>query len=93
MSTKTVPLPDVTDNSKRISWMALALTPGLGPTRARRLVEFFGGVEGVFQVSLTELESAGLPAAAAQSLGTGKSLDSPTTKPERPRALACTSFA
>jgi len=38
-------------------------------------VEFFGGVERVFQVSLTELEAAGLPAAAAQSIGTGKSLE------------------
>jgi DNA processing protein len=76
VSTKPVIAPAPTpENSKQIAWTALALTPGLGPTRARRLVEFFGGVEGVFQVSLTELEAAGLPAAAAQSIGTGKSLE------------------
>ncbi len=76
MSTQhTAPATAIADNSKQIPWIALALTPGLGPTRARRLVEFFGGVEGVFQVSLTELESAGLPVAAAQSIGTGKSLE------------------
>jgi DNA processing protein len=55
--------------------MALTLTPGLGPTRARRLVEFFGSVEGVLKATLTELEAAGLPAQAAQSLGTGRSVE------------------
>ena len=62
-------------NSSQISWLALTLTPGLGPTRAKRLVEFFGSVEAVFNASLTELEAAGLPAAAAQSLGTGRSVE------------------
>jgi DNA processing protein len=38
-------------------------------------VEFFGGVDRIFQASLTELEAAGLPVASAQSLGTGKSLE------------------
>lgn len=56
-------------------WVALTLTPGLGPTRAKRLVEFFGGVEGVFRASLTELEAAGLLAGAAQSLATGRSVE------------------
>ncbi|HET7209208.1 MAG TPA: DNA-processing protein DprA [Terriglobales bacterium] len=56
-------------------WLALALTPGLGPTRARHVVERFGNVEAVFQASLTELEAAGIQAVSAQSLGTGKSLE------------------
>jgi DNA processing protein len=56
-------------------WLALALTPGLGPTRGRRLVEFFGGVDAVFRASLTELEAVGIPAVSAQSLGTGRSLE------------------
>jgi DNA processing protein len=55
-------------------WVALALTPGLGPRRVRRVVEGFGGVDNVFQASLTELEAAGLSAPAAQSIATGKSL-------------------
>ena len=63
-------------NSNQILWLALTLTPGLGPTRAKRLVEFFGGIEAVFNASLTELEAAGLPAAAAQSLGTAERLRS-----------------
>jgi DNA processing protein len=56
-------------------WLALALTPTLGPSRARKLVEHFDSVENVFHASLTELECAGLQAVAAQSIGTGKSLD------------------
>jgi DNA processing protein len=62
-------------DSRRLQWLALALTPRLGPARARLLVEHFGGVEKVFRASLTELEAAGLEVASAQSLATGKSLE------------------
>ena len=62
-------------NERPSFWMALALTEGLGPTRARRLVEHFGSIESVFHASLTELEAAGIQAVSAQSLGTGKSLE------------------
>jgi DNA processing protein len=58
-----------------LAWLALSLTPGLGPTRARHLVERFGSTENVLRASLTELEAAGLLAVSAQSLGTGKSLE------------------
>ena len=67
--------PDRTIETTTRQWLALALTPGLGPTRGRRLVEFMGGVKSVFQASLTELEATGIPAASAQSLGTGRSLE------------------
>jgi len=58
-----------------VHWLALALTPGLGPTKARRLVERFGSLHGIFQATLTELEASGIQAVAAQSLGTGRSLE------------------
>ena len=61
-------------DSNQILWLALTLTPGLGPTRSRRLVEFFGTIDRVFACSLTELEAAGLPAQSAQALGTGRSI-------------------
>jgi len=64
-----------TAETATLQWLALVLTPGLGPTKARRLVEFFGGVQGIFRASLTELEAAGLQAVSAQSIGTGKSLE------------------
>lgn len=56
-----------------LQWLALALTPAMGPIRGHRLVQHFGAVERVFQSSLTELEAAGLPAACAQSIALGKS--------------------
>ena len=58
-----------------LQWLALGLTPGLGPTRARRLVEHFGNVAAVFRASLTELEATGLLVVSAQSLGTGRSME------------------
>lgn len=51
------------------------LTPALGPTRARKLVERLSGVANVFRASLTELESAGLPAESAQSIALGRSME------------------
>src|SRR5437868_7665999 len=60
---------------KAHAWLALSLTPGLGPTRVRRLVEYFGGATAVMRASLTELESTGILASSAQSLGTGKSAE------------------
>ena len=56
-------------------WLALALTPGLGPTRVKKLIEHFGNAERVLQASLTELEATGMQAVSAQALATGKSLE------------------
>ena len=58
-----------------LEWLAISLTPGLGPTKARKLVEHFGSPEAVFRASLTELESTGIQVVSAQSLATGKSAD------------------
>jgi DNA processing protein len=58
-----------------LEWLAISLTSGLGPTKARKLVEHFGSVEAVFHASLTELESTGIQAASAQSIATGKSAE------------------
>src|SRR5438270_773280 len=71
---ETRPAPSAA-TSNQISWLALTLTPGLGPTRGKRLLEFFGSIEGVLNATLTELEAAGLPTQAAQSLGTGRSVE------------------
>jgi DNA processing protein len=58
-----------------LRWVALSLTPSLGASRCRRLVEHFENVENVFRASLTELEAVGLDAAAAQSIALGKSME------------------
>ena len=65
-------------NETTAQWLALALTPGLGPTKARRrIIEFSSGKRAgnLFRASLTELEAAGLRAVSAQSLGTGRSME------------------
>ena len=61
--------------SNNIYWLALSLTPGLGPTRGRKLVERFGNVQEIFQASLTELEAENLQAQSAQHIALGKSLE------------------
>ena len=58
-----------------LEWLAISLTPGLGPTKARKLVEHFGGPEAVLRAPLTELEAAGIQAVSAQSLAIGKSAE------------------
>jgi DNA processing protein len=58
-----------------LEWLAISLTQGLGPTKARKLVEHFGSAEAVFHASLTELESTGIQAVSAQSIATGKSAE------------------
>ena len=58
-----------------LEWLAISLTPGLGPTRARKLVEHFGSPQAVLRASLTELEGSGILALSAQALATGKSAE------------------
>jgi DNA processing protein len=58
-----------------LEWLAISLTPGLGPTKARKLVAHLGGPEAVFHGSLTELEATGIQAVSAQAIATGKSAE------------------
>jgi DNA processing protein len=51
-----------------LSWLALALTPGLASRLSARLLRKFGSPDGVFRASLPQLESCHLPAQVAQSL-------------------------
>ena len=67
--------PPTETTTQALQWLALVLTPGLGATRSRRLVEHFGSIDAVFRASLTELEATGLLAVSAQALGTGRSIE------------------
>ena len=71
--------------TRKLQWLALSMTPGVGAGRGRKLVERFGGTDRLFSASLTELEAAGLPAAAAQSLALGKSLELASDEYDRAR--------
>jgi hypothetical protein len=76
-------------SSTQIWWLALTLTPVLGPTRAKRLVEFFGSIDKVFEASLTELEAAGLPATPPSRSALDVLSNWPTMKLPRRPAMAC----
>jgi DNA processing protein len=56
----------------RMAWMALTLTPGMGPTRIWKAINRLGAAEQVFEASLTELEGLGMPAQSAQFVFEGK---------------------
>lgn len=56
----------------RLAWLALVLAPGMGPTRSMRCVQRLGAAKRVFMASLTELESTGIPAEAAQFVFDGR---------------------
>jgi DNA processing protein len=70
-----------------LRWLALSLTPGVGASRGRKLVELFDGVDNLLHASLTELEAAGLAAASAQSLALGKSMELAADELDRVKAL------
>lgn len=57
---------------ERHAWVALAMTPGLGPRRIVRAVEECGSAARVLGRSLTELEAMQFPAQAAQFVGSGE---------------------
>ena len=56
----------------QLGWLALALTPGMGPTRIWRAMERLGSAKKVLEATLTELECAGMPASAAQFVFDGR---------------------
>ena len=63
----------ISSEVSRLAWLALVLTPGLGPTRIHRAVEMVGGDAGrIFDMPLTELEGLKIPAHSAQFIGDGR---------------------
>src|ERR1700691_2783476 len=65
------PLP-TTPPENQLAWLALTLTPGLGPKRILKAAQTLRDVSRLFQLSLTELESLNFPAPSAQFLFSGK---------------------
>jgi DNA processing protein len=58
---------------RRLGWMALTLTPGMGTKGIHKAVERLGGEpERLFAASLTELEGLRIPAKSAQFLSDGR---------------------
>jgi DNA processing protein len=57
---------------ERIAWLALALTPQLGPRRILRAVERCGSPSKILSLRLTELESLQFPAESVQFIADGQ---------------------
>ncbi len=51
-----------------LSWLALALTPGLAARLSARVLRRFDSPDGVFRASLADLESCHLPGQVAQAI-------------------------
>ena len=63
---------DVSVETSRLAWLALTLTPGLGPTRIHRAVQMAGEAGRIFEMPLTELESLRIPVKSAQFIADGR---------------------
>lgn len=73
----STPTPDSVSKAvldeTRLAWLAMVLTPGLGPKRILQAVEKVADVASIPYLPLTELESLGFPAAAVQFLASSQS--------------------
>jgi DNA processing protein len=65
-------LPTQLASENRLAWLALTLTPGVGPKRILKAAQTLQNVSRLFCLSLTELESLNFPAPSAQFLFSGK---------------------
>ncbi len=63
---------DSTLDESRLAWLALVLTPSLGPKRIVDAVKDLRAPSQLFELTLTELEGLRLPAEAAQFIFDGK---------------------
>lgn len=71
----TAPLAATADSAiteDRLAWMALALTPRLGPRRILRAVERAGSAAKILSLSLTQIEALQFPAESAQFIFKGE---------------------
>jgi DNA processing protein len=66
------PVSAIALDETRLAWLAMVLTPGLGPKRILQAVEKVKDVANIPYLPLTELESLGFPAASVQFLASSK---------------------
>src|SRR3954468_12626123 len=70
-----------------IDWIALNMTPGIGPRAATRLLERFGSAAGVFNARRTELESMRLKPETIESIIRNEFRDKASSEFERVKQL------
>jgi DNA processing protein len=72
MTTTPLQSPVACLSDDRLAWLALALSPGLGPRRIRDVVRAVESPAQIFRLTLTELEALRIPAESAQFIFAGK---------------------
>jgi DNA processing protein len=70
-------------NEEGLAWLALALTPGLGPKRILDAANQAGGAARILGLPLTGLETLNFPAAAAQFIFDGKARQAAEAEAQR----------
>jgi DNA processing protein len=70
-----------------IDWIALNMTPGVGPRAATRLLERFGSADAVFHARRTELESLRLKPETTESILKGEFREKAASELDRVKAL------
>src|SRR4030088_1602477 len=59
-------------NETTLAWLAMAMTPGLGPRRIQRAVRGLREPVDLFRLPLTALEALQIPAVSARCIAEGK---------------------
>jgi DNA processing protein len=73
----------VISREEELHWLALKLVPGLGARTSGKLLDRFRTPQAIFRASRTELESAGLSGAVAQSVASGCTFEEAAQQQER----------
>ncbi|MBV8631058.1 MAG: DNA-protecting protein DprA [Silvibacterium sp.] len=72
-ATSNVPAPPALSDD-RIAWLALALTPQLGPRRIVRAVESCGSARNILELGLTDLEALHFPVESTRFIADGQAI-------------------
>lgn len=73
----------VRTEEETLHWLALSLTAGLGPRRARDLLARYGSPQAIFRTSASELEAFGLHSGLARNLASGVAFEEAAAQHER----------
>lgn len=78
------------NSEEELHWLALRMVPGLGTRKAVQLIEIFRTPQAVFRCSRSELQSAGLSAAVAQSIASGCAFEDAVDQQAKLRGASAT---
>jgi DNA processing protein len=73
----------VLSREEELYWLALRLVPGLGARTSGKLLDLFRTPQALFRASRTELETAGVSGAVAQSIASGCTFDDAVAQQEK----------